>query len=234
MRTIAVLFLALLSAVAVLMFPTISNAEQWDKETVVNFTNPVEVPGRVLAPGTYVFKLVDSQADRQLVQILTEDQQQVLTTVQAVPAYRTEPVDKPVFSVAGRPAGGPGILQSWFYPGDNQGVQFIYSKPAVVARATRVEPELASKLEPPADVPALIDSYAPSEAELITPTSPVMPTLAGAEQDTKVLAENDVPQPEQSLTKLPKTAGNYALLPLLAVLLLGYGSMVLRTAQQRM
>ena len=35
-----------------------ANADQWDKKTTVTFNAPVEVPGKVLPAGTYVFKLV--------------------------------------------------------------------------------------------------------------------------------------------------------------------------------
>ena len=49
--------------VAAILVP-IAHADQWDKQTLVTFSNPVEVPGRVLPAGTYVFKIANSQ-DRQ-------------------------------------------------------------------------------------------------------------------------------------------------------------------------
>ena len=50
------------------MLPS-AKADEWNKETTVSFKEPVAVPGQVLAPGTYVFKLADSQSDRHIVQI---------------------------------------------------------------------------------------------------------------------------------------------------------------------
>lgn len=41
-------------------------ADEWDQKTIVNFNGPVEVPGRVLPAGTYVFKLADSSSDRNI------------------------------------------------------------------------------------------------------------------------------------------------------------------------
>ena len=41
-----------------------AKADEWNKKTVVTFSAPVEVPGKVLPEGTYVFKLADSQSNR--------------------------------------------------------------------------------------------------------------------------------------------------------------------------
>jgi hypothetical protein len=70
-----------------------AKADEWNKEATVSFNTPVAVPGHVLAPGTYVFKLVDSQSERHIVQIFTEDQREIVATVLAIPAYRLTPTD---------------------------------------------------------------------------------------------------------------------------------------------
>ncbi|MBV8894684.1 MAG: hypothetical protein JO266_22355, partial [Acidobacteria bacterium] len=104
--------LALLNLLTVLVFILAPNAhaEQWDKATIVTFSHPVEVPGRVLPAGTYLFKLANSQADRQIVQIFTQDHGKILATIQAIPDYRVQPTDKPVISFAERPSGQPEAL----------------------------------------------------------------------------------------------------------------------------
>ena len=114
----------------VLMLVSIAHAEQWDKETVVTFSNPIEVPGRVLPAGTYIFKLASSQSDRRIVQIFTQDQRKVLATIQAIPDYRLEATDQTAISFEERPSGKPEALRNWFYPGDNYGVHFVYPKSA--------------------------------------------------------------------------------------------------------
>jgi hypothetical protein len=38
--------------------------DDYDQKTVFTFSAPVEIPGQVLLPGTYVFKLADSASDR--------------------------------------------------------------------------------------------------------------------------------------------------------------------------
>jgi hypothetical protein len=231
MRVISFAFVVSLLTVATLAVPPVARAEQWNKETVVTFTSPVELPGRILPPGTYVFKLADNQWDRHLVQVFTQDQREVLASIQAIPDYRLQPAEKPVITLAERPAGQPEALQSWFYPGENYGLQFVYPSSAA-KQAAPVQPEVASNADPAATIPPRIETAAPSQAELIAPAPPVMPNLANPDQETQVLAEAKVPQTEQLLL-LPKTAGNFLVLPLLGVVFLSCGSMILYTVRQR-
>lgn len=209
--------------VALILMPS-AHAEQWDKKTVVTFSNAVEVPGTVLPAGTYVFKIADSPSDRRIVQIFTQDQRRVLATIQAVPDYRTQPSDKPVISFQERPSGQPEALNSWFYPGDNYGVHFVYPKSTMEATSNS-DNEVASSPEP-ATVAPLSETTAPMISDLTTP--PVLPVLAKQEPEPQVLAENTPAQPMQAnLTMLPKTAGNYLVLPLLGLLFLASGSAIL-------
>jgi len=212
--------------VAAILVP-IAHAGQWDKQTLVTFSNPVQVPGRVLPAGTYVFKVANSQ-DRHVVQIFTRNQQQVLATIEAVPDYRAQTSDKPVISFEERPSGEPEALRSWFYPGENYGIHFVYPKSAKEA-----DTEAAASPEPPAMVPPVSESIAPMVSQLSSP--PVQPVLAKQEPEYEVLAENTAPQPTHAAI-LPKTAGNYLVLPLLGLLLLVSGSAILgtmgRTASQ--
>jgi hypothetical protein len=99
-------------------------ADEWDKMTTVTFSEPVYVSGTVLPAGTYVFKLMDSASDRNVVQIFNADETRLMTTAMAIPDYRTTTPDKPVFSFDERPSGQPEALKAWFYPGDNYGEQF--------------------------------------------------------------------------------------------------------------
>ncbi len=87
---------------------------------------PIQVPGKVLPAGTYVFKLLDSN-DRTLVAIYDADGMHFITTVQGIPDVRTETPDKAILQLEERPSGQPQALKAWFYPGDNFGVEFVYS-----------------------------------------------------------------------------------------------------------
>ena len=216
-----VITLNLFALFVVLMLVPIAHAEQWDKETVVTFSNPIEVPGRVLPAGTYIFKLASSQSDRRIVQIFTQDQRKVLATIQAVPDYRLEATDQTAISFEERPSGKPEALRNWFYPGDNYGVHFVYPK-----STGNPDTEVAAAPEAPATPPPMTESTAPMVSQLMSP--PVLPVLASDEPEPQVLAENTGPQPMQtSEAMLPRTAGNYLILPLLGVILLGSGSAIL-------
>ena len=42
-------------------------ADDWNQETIVTFKAPVEIPGKVLLPGTYDLKLLNCDSDRDVV-----------------------------------------------------------------------------------------------------------------------------------------------------------------------
>jgi hypothetical protein len=56
------------------MLPKGASADEWNQKTVFTFSGPVEIPGQVLPAGTYIFKLLDSQADRDVVQVFNKDE----------------------------------------------------------------------------------------------------------------------------------------------------------------
>ena len=118
-----------------------ARADDWNRKTVMTFSGPVEIPGvhlkgwAVLPAGTYVFKILDSQSDRHIVQIFNKDETQVLATILAIPNYRLKATDKTVVTFRERPAGEPEALRAWFYPGRNYGEEFVYPKAKAVELA---------------------------------------------------------------------------------------------------
>lgn len=105
---------------------TVVKADDWDRQTNVTLNTAVAVPGQVLAPGTYIFKLADSNADRNIVQIFSENQKHLIATLLAAPAQRNEVTDDTVITFKEQPNGGPEALAKWFYPGELSGVEFLY------------------------------------------------------------------------------------------------------------
>ena len=223
--------LSMFAVVVAMILVPIARAEQWDKETVVTFSHPIQVPGKVLPAGTYVFKLANSQSDRQIVQIFTKDQRKILATIHAVPDYRLQPTDKSVISFEERPSGRPEALRSWFYPGDNYGVHFVY--PTSTTEATEnPNSEVVANAKAPEIIPPLTESMPPDISE--STSAPVLPVLDEQRPERDVLAENSGPQPMQvELSSLPKTASNSLLLPLIGLFLLGSGSAMLARIRYR-
>src|ERR1700730_10481231 len=138
MRAAATVFgVGLLSAA----FAPSARADDFNRKTVITFSGPVEIPGvhmtgwGVLPAGSYVFKILDSQSDRHIVQIFSKDEKNVYATILAIPNYRLKPTDKTVVTFRERPAGEPEALRAWFYPGRNWGQEFVYPKAKAVALA---------------------------------------------------------------------------------------------------
>jgi LPXTG-motif cell wall-anchored protein len=125
---------AVATCIGVALVPSLW-ADNWDKKTTLTITEPLQVPSCctpdqtvTLQPGEYVIVLVDSLADRHVVRIFDKDQKNVITTILAIPNYRLQPTGKTVFQYWEVPAGQPKAIRAWFYPGDNFGQEFAYSK----------------------------------------------------------------------------------------------------------
>jgi hypothetical protein len=115
-----------------------ARADEWNKQTFLTFSGPVQVPGATLPAGTYQFKLADLQGNRHVVQIFDKDGTKLYTTILAIPDQRLEPTDKPVVMFGETPAGTPAAIKAWFYPGDTIGDEFVYprSEAMRIAKAT--------------------------------------------------------------------------------------------------
>ena len=117
-----------LAVFCTLALPSVVRADEWDQATKLTFSGPVEVPGQVLSAGTYWFKLADSESDRNIVQIWNADRTQMLTTILAISDYRQKTPEKTIINFEETPSGQPEAIQSWFYPGNNFGEEFVYPK----------------------------------------------------------------------------------------------------------
>ena len=113
------------------------------RRTEFQFSGPVEIPGKVLAPGKYVFQLVDSESDRNIVQVFSEDsngKESLVATLLAIPDYMSETPDKPIIHFEERPSGTPEAIHSWFYPGENTGWEFVYPKGETLETSANTTP----------------------------------------------------------------------------------------------
>ena len=221
-------------------------ADEWNKETKLEFSAPVEVPGKVLAAGKYVFRLLDSESDRNIVEIYSEDangNQKLVATIPAIPDYRQDTPDKPIVNFEERASGSPEAIHSWFYPGDNTGWEFVYPKSE---RLVSSNPTPAAAPAPAAaSAPAPDSTAAPATAQAPAPApeskgEPVA-SVTISEDDVAIIAQNDQPEllPEQSRDTqefadrtLPQTAG-YSGLELMTGLGMLVGGMAAVFASRR-
>jgi len=223
--------LGVMCALATLAFAPISTADDYDKKTVISTNAAIEVPGAILAPGTYVLKLLNSSSNRHIVQITNERQDRTYALTFTAAARRLEPTSKTVLTFYESRGNRPQAVRTWFYPGELDGQEFLYKRDqarliGINATATTEEVAFAPKVETAAQV----DEPAVEEAAVVQVTE--APKAEVAEVETKVeepvlLAQNEEPKTEPAPepvtapqeiastehTELPKTASN---LPLVA------------------
>lgn len=205
-----------------------ARADEWNKKTILTVNESIQVPNKVLPPGKYVMKLLDSPSNRHIVQIFNADETHLETTVLAIPNYRLEPTGKTQFQFWETPPGQPKALRAWFYPGDNFGQEFAYPKSEAmqIAAATHEtvpttyaqnESELTT-----AQVGTVNDKGEEQQMAQNTPppppaTTPAPPAATPApEQPTQTM-----PAATPAPTNLPKTASPYPLVGLFGLISLG-------------
>jgi hypothetical protein len=105
-------------------------ADDRNKETHLTINVPLRVHDTLLAPGEYVFKVIDLGTSSAVVEIFNSDGTRVEATIIGLPAYRNNVGDNKVFTISDPQGDQPATLQSWFYPGDNFGVEFRAAKRA--------------------------------------------------------------------------------------------------------
>jgi hypothetical protein len=231
-----------IALVGTMSAPT-AKADDWNRKTTVTFSAPVEIPGvhlkgwGVLPAGTYVFKILDSQSDRHIVQIFNKDETTIYATILAIPNYRLKATDKTVITFRERAAGEPEALRAWFYPGRNWGEEFVYPKAKAMelAKTTNI-PVLFTAVEIPVEVTEPIKSAdAPLVVELKrAPIMAIRPTGEAMELTAAV-----TPPPVTSAAavepskRLPATASSIPTVAMFGMLAL-FGAFMLRMAARRL
>src|SRR3990170_571796 len=210
-KVVALIFCASLVALA---FPFSVEAQRWDKKTVVNFSQRIEIPGvgqQYLPAGTYVFKLVDSLSNRDIVQIFNEAEDHVFATILTIANYRLKATDETVMTFRERPVGQPEAIRAWFYPGANWGQEFVYPKARAIeiAKVTQqpvlyVPSEVAPEMAKPEPVEAL--KQAPIRA--VTPRG----------EDVEIAQVVEAPPVQTATARLPQTSSPLPLFGLIGLL----------------
>ena len=128
-------FITLGLMLAFMVVLPVAQADEWDRASQLTFSQAVQIPGRVLPAGTYWFVLADSVGNRNIVHIFNSDRSTLYATVLAVAAERQQPSDHTTITLAQQESMPKNAVLTWFYPGHDLGLEFVYSKP--------VEQELA-------------------------------------------------------------------------------------------
>ena len=236
---------SLVIAACALLAPTVK-ADEVNRKTTVTFSAPVEIPGvhlvgwGVLPAGTYIFKILDSQSDRHVVQIFSKDEKTIYATILAIPNYRLKATGKTVITFRETSAGEPEALRAWFYPGRNWGEEFVYpkAKALVLAKATQT-PVLFTEAGIPAEVqePVMLASQPVVLQLKQAPIMAFQPTGEAVQLSEVVTAPpvevEAAAAPVAPIEVLPSTASNLPLIGLIGLLAI-VGAFATRMAAVRL
>ena len=140
LQVIAALAISLMSSASI---PSLK-ASEFDKKTIITISQPVAVEGTILPVGQYVLRLLNSSSGLDAVYVFNGDETRLITTVLANHAYRPQPTGESEFSFYESRAGQPTALHTWFYPGDDNGFEFLQPQ-HMVASGSSAAPEGAKK-----------------------------------------------------------------------------------------
>jgi len=161
------------------------------KKTAFSTNEPLEIPGTLIEPGQYVFKLIEAQPERNVLQVFetvqlwTADETRLVSTLLTMPNYDLPTTDKTVFSFFERGPKQRKALRLWFAPGRNYGQEFVYPKAQAVELARVVG---RSVLSMPAELPGDIGKFArmvvepgptPAKVPFVPPVAPADARLPG-------------------------------------------------------
>lgn len=102
-------------------------------EYILNFSGPVQVPGRTLPTGSYLFRFPTGSA--KVIQVLKADRSKeyaMFHTIDVVDVNRIAPSDGDIDAhrVTFRERTAPGVppaIREWFAPGRETGWEFVYA-----------------------------------------------------------------------------------------------------------
>lgn len=205
-----------------MLTPPKARADAWNQKTVMTFNEPVEIPGRVLPAGTYVFKLIDSQSDRNVVEVQNQRENHTYGIFLAIPDYQLHVHGKTIVTFEERAAGSPQAIKAWFYPGDNYGHEFVYPKVRAQELAkvnqqtvTSMPNEVASNTSENNQNNVTVLKQAPLTTEqpqqMAESAPPPPPPVQAA----------PAPAPEAPPAQLPQTGSDLPLIALIGALSLG-------------
>jgi Protein of unknown function (DUF2911) len=112
-----------------IMLPA-ARADEANQATRVTFSQPVQIPGRVLPAGTYWFILPENVDDHNEVRICNADRTIFYGTVLTASATRLQARDETTFTLTEPNSSEPQAIVTWFYQGRLDGHEFLYPKQA--------------------------------------------------------------------------------------------------------
>jgi len=215
-----------------LLFASVSSADEVTKRTVVTLNEPVIVAGVqtvTLEPGNYVIKLMNHDHNRNIVLFYNEREDRLFATVLAINNYRLFPTEKTVLRYWETPRGNPLALRAWFAPGDRWGQEFVYPK----GLATKIAYDAgASVLTAPVQTEAELLTAPVTEIEATGKEVPLEEAFVAPLESERELLDAEpapvTPAPEPEPEPLPATASPFFAIGLAGLLFAATGIAVRR------
>lgn len=201
---------ALIVIVGVISAPNAIAQAPAAEASYLSVGEPLDFGGTILEPGRYVIKVLPLFANRNMLQVMSEDQSKVIATAlsiqHAIPAGRkmenTEFVYYPAIE------GSPRALRTWYASSSTShgGHDIVYPERRALQLAVVVkEPVIAFKDE------VKVEELKTVELEVVTPEKKVIPYVEPTPMPVMVA----------EVRELPKTAGRDPLFAAIGLLLLG-------------
>jgi hypothetical protein len=153
-----------------------ASADEAAWRTPLKLSEPTEIPYKVLPPGDYVVKVLNTQETRSIVQFLNANETEVIATVVAVPNYRVRPAEATEFTYFQRASGHPQALKSWLYPGNSYGVQFVYPKAEAIVIAEETRETVVATPSPEPTIQSEVIEVTPERKEVpFHAPAPILP-----------------------------------------------------------
>ncbi len=207
--------------------------DQIDNRTAFTVSEPMEVPGTVLQPGSYIIKSLKNPTEQRtglppfnILQVLSADEKQLYATIVAIPEYYPPAPDQPIFTFYERGSKLPRAIKAW-WPAPNP---YPYAEQFAYPRTQALAVESAAKvpvLSLPSDVPANTTKRQLAIAKMRSTDK-----RAFQEGTLMAVASTSRRQPlaqHATSAALPKTASLFPLLALLGLLAF-FGALIIEAS----
>jgi len=207
-----------LAVVAVFATQLLAQNIDTNERTVFMFKTAVELPGVVLEPGEYEFRLAETP-QRNVVQVLRRDDMKPMGQFTFAPSQRERATDETMVLFKEAREGLTPAIQYWYFPSEKVGKEFIYPKDQAQKIAARTGqtvrsdegPITASTADanpaPPAIPQAASDSPRPVSSQAAA--TAVTSTQASADADAAAeAAQRTAPASAQPTAAAGSTSGN--------------------------
>jgi hypothetical protein len=195
--------LGIICLVAASIAGPVTRADDSGQQATVTIQSPQQVPGSVLAAGTYMFKQTGAQSGWVIVQIYSNDGSALVTTILAYPNAKVASNGQNVVTYPANGSGSIPAMEGIVFTGDSTVEQFAYPKTVAdqIGAANHVRiPTTGTDDAYPSALPDAAKSWS-------------APVMSNSDSDATMTAQNTAMTRQE---KLPQTAS-----PLPMVMLIG-------------